>query len=600
MEPVQIGPLVGKEHLRFDLLEGGRCNHGLGVGVIPAAKGKYPSAAAIVIITVLVFVIVDSIQERILGCFGSEIKSHFDVVLGGLVFGDALGGCHANVGPSYGRLGPVVVLVPKGQQVVINGIGTGCRAFSRFHEDPFPLAGNNRFSKGDVVDPVGNAPDVLREQHRRSVAILGILVALIDQTGVLQVGDPLRRRHVPTLQLELDLEDSVGEPGYLVGLEYPFGVPEPGAHPVEVVAALGNHAQVRVQGDPDGRVKGNLEGRSHALGTNGRNELLADADLGDFLDQRFPLVAFLFGLALGEHGLSLFFDRVGVGQDLVDFRFVDRESLLHGNLSRPLVVVSLSLDKNQIGIPVSVPSQAEGDRPRTLLEPSVVQLELVVVEVDRVGKLRIALPRRRLLQKDRQVSQYVVLDSRDVFRLDPVLGRLAEEGLLVVVLVRNEVVSQARIDVAQPDDEIGIVPPDPRLGVHPRNVKGLAGDVWEVLVVFFEDLVASHKVDVDVLFEAQKVARDLVGLVHVDVVDGGFLLDGLDLFPELAHLFQGELFDLGQLKIHRAEKFFSGDGFVAHCQTTGVGLRGDRHGDLSVLQIGATRSRRRQLLNDSI
>lgn len=265
-----------------------------------------------------------------------------------------------------------------------------------------------------------------------------------------------------------------------------------------------------------------------------------------------------------------------------------RESFLDGDLARPLVVVRLALDKNQLGVAVSVPPQPEGNGPGRLVESSVVQLELVVVQIYRVGKLRVGLARRRLLQKDGQMPQNVVLDPGDVLRLDPVFCGLPQKGLLVLVFVGDVIVSQAGVNVGEPDHQIGIVPSDPGLGVHPRDVKCLAGHIGKILVVLFEDLVKSHEINVDVFFQPQKIVGDFVGLVHVDgLLLIGIGLEGFDLGPQFRDLLEGKLFDLCQLDVHLAQEFFLRDGLVAHGQTSGVRLGRDRHGDLSVLQIGA-------------
>ncbi len=66
----------------------------------------------------------------------------------------------------------------------------------------------------------------------------------------------------------------------------------------------------------------------------------------------------------------------------------------------------------------------------------------------------------------------------------------------------------------KPDDKITIVVcPHPRLCMHPRNIKGLARIIGQVLVVFLQDLVKAHKINVDVLFQSKKIVCNIIGIV---------------------------------------------------------------------------------------
>ncbi len=49
--------------------------------------------------------------------------------------------------------------------------------------------------------------------------------------------------------------------------------------------------------------------------------------------------------------------------------------------------------------------------------------------------------------------------------------------------------------------------------MHPRNIKGLARIIGQVLVVFLQDLVKAHKINVDVLFQSKKIVCNIIGIV---------------------------------------------------------------------------------------
>jgi len=85
------------------------------------------------------------------------------------------------------------------------------------------------------------------------------------------------------------------------------------------------------------------------------------------------------------------------------------KALLGAGFTRPLVAVGLPLHEDQTGgFPGTVPPKTKGDRTLLFIEAAVVQFQLVVIQIYRVGKLRIALPRASLLKEDRQMLQHCV------------------------------------------------------------------------------------------------------------------------------------------------------------------------------------------------
>ena len=93
----------------------------------------------------------------------------------------------------------------------------------------------------------------------------------------------------------------------------------PDLHVLKIVTALGNHAEIGVEGDSDCGIKGNLKGGAHVLSPHGWNQLLGGNDLSDFSDERFPIIGFLLRLARFQHFLLFAFNVVGVGHDCLDF-----------------------------------------------------------------------------------------------------------------------------------------------------------------------------------------------------------------------------------------------------------------------------------------
>ena len=95
-----------------------------------------------------------------------------------------------------------------------------------------------------------------------------------------------------------------------------------------------------------------------------------------------------------------------------------------------------------------------------------------------------------------------ILDGADILGLDPVLGSLTEEALAVAALVLGGLVTaKYGVNIRQPNDDVGVIAANPRLGVHARHVECLAGVVGDVLVVLLQDFVKAHEVEVDVLLQ---------------------------------------------------------------------------------------------------
>ena len=243
---------------------------------------------------------------------------------------------------------------------------------------------------------------------------------------------------------------------------------------------------------------------------------------------------------------------------------------------------------------------------------------MVIIHIDTVSKLRIGFTRTRLLQEDGQVSENSVLDPRNVFGFDPVLGGGAQKGLRgVLVFFRHVIVANGRIHVGKTDDNIRVVTTDPGLGVQAIDVKGLDGVGRQILVVLcgcgqgcnssgvsqggrmpisgyrsstylFENLVQSHKVDVDILFQSQKVVGNLVGFLgyFILVPERLALRAGMfelgfhfgQLVANECHLAEGELFDATNVSIDQRQECFLGNGYFGSVETLSVGLRGSRHG----------------------
>ena len=152
----------------------------------------------------------------------------------------------------------------------------------------------------------------------------------------------------------------------------------------------------------------------------------------------------------------------------------------------------LALDKDNVRITTSIPPKTEGDGTWRLVQPIVIQLQLVVFKVNRVAELTVRFASRGFLQKHGQMAKDGILDSGYVLRLDPVLGGGSEEGLAgILTLLGGGIVAQGGVYGRQPNDNVGVVTTHPGLGVHARDVKRLAGIAWAVLVVLLEDLVES-------------------------------------------------------------------------------------------------------------
>mmetsp|Transcript_10434 Transcript_10434/g.29771 ORF Transcript_10434/g.29771 Transcript_10434/m.29771 type:complete len:445 (-) Transcript_10434:273-1607(-) len=440
--------------------------------------------------------------------------------------------------------------------MVVHHVGPGRLAVN---EDAAAAGRDDGFAQRDVVHPVRHALHVLRQQDRAAVTVLGVLVAFVQQSRILQIRHPLGRGHVAALQFQLDLQHGMGEAVDFILLQDPVRLAMPDLHIVQVVPALRDHAQVGIERDSHRGIEWDLECRAHALRSHGWDQLLADAHLRDFPHQLLPFIGLLLRFAFGQHFLLLLRDRVRVLHDLLHFGVGDHETLLHRNFPSPLVVVRLALHKDGSWLADTVPTQTQCDRTGRLVEPTVIQLQLIVIDVHRIRELRIALAGTRLLQEDREMTQDGVLDATHVFRLDPVLGRRSEEGLRCILIFRRHMIlTQRRINLRQSDHQITVIPTHPGLRMHAGNVKCLARIVRQMLVMLLQDFVKSHEVDVDVLFDAQEIFRDLVGQRH----DGGVGFDAdlgfrrVDLVAQFGDLFERELFHLGQFRFDHLEERF--------------------------------------------
>ena len=95
------------------------------------------------------------------------------------------------------------------------------------HQDPPPAGPEDGLADAGVVHPVRHAPDVLRQERGAPVDELGELVDLVQHAGVLQLREPLRRGDVVAPELELHIQDRVGEPRDLVVRQGFLGVAVP-------------------------------------------------------------------------------------------------------------------------------------------------------------------------------------------------------------------------------------------------------------------------------------------------------------------------------------------------------------------------------------
>ena len=130
--------------------------------------------------------------------------------------------------------------------------------------------------------------------------------------------------------------------------------------------------------------------------------------------------------------------------------------------------------------------------------------------------------------------------------------------------------------------------------MHPTDIEGLAGIARHVLVMLLQNFVKSHKVQVDILLQMEEFLRhrvhhglDLAAIGRRRLVDVGGrfqrLLDDVDLLPQLVHLRQGELLNLGQLGIHLAKEGLVGDDVRRPARSDGGG---GRHGDGPLFGVG--------------
>ena len=112
--------------------------------------------------------------------------------------------------------------------------------------------------------------------------------------------------------------------------------------------------------------------------------------------------------------------------------------------------------------------------------------------------------------------QYGILDSRNIFCSNPILGSGSQKGLIgfVAWFLDRLILSKTGINMRQSNDQIRIISTDPSLRVHSIDVECLAGIAGQMFVVLFEDFVEAHEIDIDEFFQSQKVIGDFFGLIH--------------------------------------------------------------------------------------
>mmetsp|Transcript_2489 Transcript_2489/g.5161 ORF Transcript_2489/g.5161 Transcript_2489/m.5161 type:complete len:623 (-) Transcript_2489:309-2177(-) len=365
-----------------------------------------------------------------------------------------------------------------------------------------------------VVEPVRHRLHEVGDEDGGAVDELGELVHLAHQPGLQQLVHPRRRRRV-LLQRQLDLEDGVGEAGDLGAREGGRGVAAPpvlGGGGGPGLGILQHHRQVRVQADAHGGVEGDLVGGAHVLGAHDGLQLLGVDLLVNLREQPPQVREALRALPRRLRVRHGHLDGVVALQEGDDVLLLEGEALLDAHLPGPRVLVRLPLHKHCLRAARAVPAEADGDGVGALVEATMVELEAAVVKVGAVGQLRV--PWQQVLPhlEDGEVLEDVVLDARDVLRLDPVLARRPHEVLRGALhLLRHLVAAEDGVDLGEGDEDVGEVPVDPALLVQARHVELAAGRRRQQLVVLLQDLVEPAVVQVHVFLQGEEVVADGAG-----------------------------------------------------------------------------------------
>mmetsp|Transcript_2308 Transcript_2308/g.4575 ORF Transcript_2308/g.4575 Transcript_2308/m.4575 type:complete len:274 (-) Transcript_2308:856-1677(-) len=248
---------------------------------------------------------------------------------------------------------------------------------------------HDRLSQRHVVYPVWDTSNVFRQENGATVDKFRVLVTLVKHTGILKVGDPLGWSEAVTLHFQLDFQDGMWETMNLVLLENPALVTVPHLHILQVIATLRDHAKVGIKRDTNGGIKWNLKGGTHALRSHCRYQLFTDGYLRTFAHERFPFIHFLLTFALLQHFLFLLGNWILSVQENGNFILSESKTFLDRDFARPLFVVCLTLHKNQFRVTRTIPTQSKRNGTGGLVQTTMVKFQLIIVQIDTVGKLRI-------------------------------------------------------------------------------------------------------------------------------------------------------------------------------------------------------------------
>mmetsp|Transcript_15875 Transcript_15875/g.47773 ORF Transcript_15875/g.47773 Transcript_15875/m.47773 type:complete len:412 (+) Transcript_15875:1024-2259(+) len=399
-----------------------------------------------------------------------------------------------------------------------------------------------------------------------------------------ELAELVHLREVPTVQQlldpvgglladgegQLDLQHGVGEARHLRARQRQRWVPPPPAGVVAggaVVGVLLEHGQVGVQTDAHRRVERNLESSALVLGAGHGAQLLAVhrfLALAEELRERLLLcLAPLLFVQVGEGVLQ----GVGALQEGDHLGLLQHHPLLHRLFPLPPFAVGFALHEDQLGHG-AVPPQPQGDRLGGLVQPPVVQLHAVVVQVHAVDQLPVlhVARIRGVEREDGEVLQDVVLHGTHVRGAHPVLGRRPHEALSgVLVLDTRLVPAQQAVDVRQAHQDVAGGSLDPLLLVQMGNVELLAGRMRQHLVVLLQDLMEPHVVQVHILLQSQVLIPQLLGLLLQMVLLGsagvsaaGLLVQTVQPYLQAAHAALREVAHLFYLSIEGTEETLLG------------------------------------------
>ena len=261
-------------------------------------------------------------------------------------------------------------------------------------------------------------------------------------------------------------------------------------------------------------------------------------------------------------------------EEVVDVALLDGETGLDGLLAGPVLSVGLALHEDGVGLHASVPSESVGLGTFVLSETAVVEVEVLVVVVD--GGDGGVLGLKLLVGVEHEHGQVLEDDELqlgDVVRVDPVLGGLSDEVLLLpagsgVTLDGSAAGADDVVELGDLHDEAVVVLLEEGLRIQADSEHGLQDEV-RVLVVLLDDLLEAGVVEAGELGEVVDISNDVAELllenlevklagwsVGVEQRDGvlHLLLDLLDTSEHLAVLHLAEGVHLVELDLQGLEK----------------------------------------------